>query len=151
MNEQSSLLLNGLRLHLSEIEGREKIFFEFSPILAVSFNVMKTLITLALGAVFALSGVASAQPGYPPNYHQGGPGYGGHGPGYGGGHRHGRPRMNTEARAQLRLRQLGYYYGSIDGSFGHQSRRALVRFQRDHHLPRTGWLDYRTLRALGLR
>jgi len=125
--------------------GWRKISFEFSLFLAVSVNVMKTLITLALGAVFALSGVASAQPGYPPNYHQGGPGYGGHG------HGHGRPRMNTEARAQLRLRQLGYYYGSIDGSFGHQSRRALVRFQRDHRLPRTGWLDYRTLRALGLR
>jgi hypothetical protein len=101
---------------------------------------MKTFITLALGAVFALSGVASAQPGYgyghAPSYH---------GPG------HGAPRMSLQARAQLRLRQLGYYYGRVDGSFGPQSRKALMRFQRDHHLPRTGWLDQRTVRALRLR
>ena len=59
--------------------------------------------------------------------------------------------MSLSAKAQLRLRQLGYYYGRVDGSFGPQSRKALVRFQRDHHLPRTGWLDQRTVRALRLR
>lgn len=64
-------------------------------------------------------------------------------------HRH-RP-MSLEARAQLKLRQYGYYRGPIDGSFGRGSRYALMQFQRDHRLPRTGALDRRTLRALGLR
>jgi hypothetical protein len=62
----------------------------------------------------------------------------------------GRPRMSTEARAQLRLRELGYYRGPIDGSFGRGSKSALVRFQRDHRLRPTGWLDERTRRALRL-
>jgi hypothetical protein len=62
----------------------------------------------------------------------------------------GRPRMSTEARAQLRLRELGYYRGPIDGSFGRGSQSALVRFQRDHRLRPTGWLDERTRRALRL-
>ncbi len=58
--------------------------------------------------------------------------------------------MSTEARAQLRLRELGYYRGSIDGSFGYGSRSALTRFQRDYRLRPTGWLDERTRRALRL-
>lgn len=61
-----------------------------------------------------------------------------------------RPAMSLEARAQLRLRQQGYYYGPIDGDFGYGSRRALYRFQRDHRLPMTGYLDWRTRRSLGL-
>ncbi|MFT3990921.1 MAG: peptidoglycan-binding domain-containing protein [Luteolibacter sp.] len=100
---------------------------------------MKPFITLAFAALFTLSaGIASAQPGY--GYEDGRPGY----------HdRDGRGRSNrVETRAQLRLRQLGYYRGPIDGSFGNQSRKALVRFQRDHRLPMTGKLDSRTLRAL---
>ena len=58
--------------------------------------------------------------------------------------------MSTEARAQLRLRELGYYRGSIDGSFGRGSRDSLARFQRDNRLRPTGSLDERTLRALRL-
>ena len=60
---------------------------------------------------------------------------------YGPGHR-------TKVRAQLRLRQLGYYYGPIDGDIGYGTRRAIARFQRHYGLPVTGWLDARTLRAL---
>lgn len=70
-------------------------------------------------------------------------------------HDHGYDRrhrpMSLEARAQLKLRQYGYYRGPVDGSFGRGSRYALMQFQRDHRLPRTGALDWRTLRALGLR
>lgn len=62
----------------------------------------------------------------------------------------GRPRMSTEARAQQRLRELGYYRGPIDGSFGRGSKASLVRFQRDNRLRPTGWLDERTRRALRL-
>ena len=58
--------------------------------------------------------------------------------------------MNTEARAQLRLRELGYYRGPIDGSFGCGSRSALASFQRDYRMRPTGWLDERTCRALRL-
>lgn len=53
-----------------------------------------------------------------------------------------------EVRAQIRLRELGYYRGPIDGAFGKGSRAALVRFQRDYRLPMTGRLDARTIRAL---
>lgn len=58
--------------------------------------------------------------------------------------------VSIEALAQLRLRELGYYRGSIDGSFGHGSRSALARFQRDHGIRPTGWLDEHTLHALQL-
>ena len=56
--------------------------------------------------------------------------------------------MSVEARAQLRLRELGYYRGAIDGSFGRGSKAALARFQRDNGIRPTGWLDERTRRAL---
>lgn len=58
--------------------------------------------------------------------------------------------VSIEALAQLRLRELGYYRGGIDGSFGHGSRSALARFQRDHGIRPTGWLDEHTLHALRL-
>lgn len=63
-------------------------------------------------------------------------------------HNRGRRPMSTEARAQLKLRELGYYRGPIDGAFGRSSKAALIRFQRDRHLRPTGWLDERTRRAL---
>ena len=58
------------------------------------------------------------------------------------------PSHRTKVRAQIRLRQLGYYRGPIDGSIGYGTRRAIARFQRHYGLPATGWLDSRTLRAL---
>jgi hypothetical protein len=58
------------------------------------------------------------------------------------------PSHRTKVRAQIRLRQLGYYRGPIDGSIGYGTRRAIARFQRHYGLPTTGWLDSRTLRAL---
>jgi hypothetical protein len=57
----------------------------------------------------------------------------------------------VEVQAQIRLRQLGYYRGSIDGLIGRGSRYAISRFQYDYRLPPTGYLDQRTLRALGIR
>lgn len=67
---------------------------------------------------------------------------------HGHGHRHDRTHQRIEVKAQIRLKQLGYYRGTIDGQFGRGSRTALVRFQRDHRLPMTGRLDARTIRAL---
>lgn len=62
--------------------------------------------------------------------------------------RHHAPRV--EVQAQLRLRQLGYYRGPIDGLIGRGTRYSIMRFQRDYRLPSSGYLDYRTLRALGI-
>lgn len=59
-------------------------------------------------------------------------------------------RMSLEARAQFRLRELGYYRGPVDGDFGRRSRSALAKFQYRKGLRPTGWLDYRTQRALRL-
>ena len=56
----------------------------------------------------------------------------------------------VEVRAQMRLKRLGFYRGSVDGAFGRGSRAALLRFQHSKHLRPTGSLDSRTLRALGI-
>ncbi len=65
-------------------------------------------------------------------------------------HRDERRRPSIEYRAQLRLRELGYYRGRIDGSFGRGSQSALARFQRDNRLRPNGNLNKNTLRALRL-
>ncbi|HVJ45862.1 MAG TPA: peptidoglycan-binding domain-containing protein [Luteolibacter sp.] len=114
---------------------------------------MKTITTLALGAILVGSaGIAEAGPLdflFGGNRHD-------HRDDHRHEHRddryhdrdHGRRPMSTEARAQLRLRELGYYRGPVDGSFGRSSKASLIRFQRDRHLRPTGWLDERTRRAL---
>ena len=57
---------------------------------------------------------------------------------------------STVAAVQEQLAQQGYYRGEIDGVFGAQTRRAIVRYQSDHGLRETGNLNADTLRALGL-
>jgi hypothetical protein len=57
---------------------------------------------------------------------------------------------NNVAAAQERLARQGYYHGSIDGSYGPETRRAVMRYQRDHGLRVTGHLTADTLAALGL-
>lgn len=69
---------------------------------------------------------------------------------YGGGHHHhhsggGYCYDRTTAWAQSILRDMGYYYGCVDGIMGSQTRRALIRYQCDHGLPHTGCLDSRTI------
>jgi hypothetical protein len=51
---------------------------------------------------------------------------------------------------QEQLARQGYYRGEIDGIFGAETRRAVVRYQSDHGLRVTGNLDADTLRALRL-
>lgn len=51
---------------------------------------------------------------------------------------------------QRKLLALGYDPGGLDGVFGPGSRRALIRFKRDHGLPPTGIVDDETYRALGI-
>ena len=57
---------------------------------------------------------------------------------------------STVAPVQEQLARQGYYRGEIDGIFGAETRRAVVRYQSDHGLRVTGNLNADTLRALGL-
>ena len=57
---------------------------------------------------------------------------------------------STVASVQEQLARQGYYRGEIDGIFGAETRRAIVRYQSDHGLRETGNLNADTLRALGL-
>jgi len=58
---------------------------------------------------------------------------------------------STVAAVQEQLAQQGYYRGEVDGIFGAQTRRAVVRYQSDHGLRVTGNLNADTLQALGLQ
>jgi hypothetical protein len=58
---------------------------------------------------------------------------------------------STVAAVQEQLAQQGYYRGEIDGVFGAQTRRAVLRYQSDRGLRVTGNLNADTLQALGLR
>jgi len=58
---------------------------------------------------------------------------------------------STVAAVQEQLAQQGYYRGEIDGIFGAETRRAVVRYQSDQGLRVTGSLNADTLRALGLQ
>lgn len=53
-------------------------------------------------------------------------------------------------RAQIALRDKGYYEGQIDGIFGPRTSNALRTFQREHNLAETGRLDPDTARSLGI-
>jgi hypothetical protein len=55
------------------------------------------------------------------------------------------------AAAQDRLAREGYYHGQIDGVFGPETRRAIVRYQSNHGLQPTGYLTLETRQSLGLR
>jgi hypothetical protein len=57
---------------------------------------------------------------------------------------------STVAAAQEQLAKQGYYRGEIDGIFGPETSRAIVRFQGNHGLRVTGTLNMDTLQALGL-
>src|SRR5215472_5103286 len=50
--------------------------------------------------------------------------------------------------AQLELRNMGLYGGSLDGIEGPKTKRALDQFQRNSGLERTAMLDPQTLDAL---
>lgn len=57
---------------------------------------------------------------------------------------------STVAAAQEQLARQGYYRGEIDGIFGPEMRRAIMRYQSGHGLRVTGSLNTDTLHALGL-
>lgn len=51
---------------------------------------------------------------------------------------------------QKRLKNMGYYRGSLDGAFGEQTKAALLRFKADRGLTNTHYVDWATYRALGI-
>jgi peptidoglycan hydrolase-like protein with peptidoglycan-binding domain len=53
-------------------------------------------------------------------------------------------------RAQLALKEQGYYEGQIDGEMTPRTTSALKTYQREHKLPETGQLDEATARSLGI-
>lgn len=58
---------------------------------------------------------------------------------------------NLNRRIQERLRDEGFYFGSIDGIIGSQTRQAISAFQRYRGLSVTGAANRETLQALGIR
>jgi hypothetical protein len=50
--------------------------------------------------------------------------------------------------AQLYLSYLGYAPGTVDGWYGANTQKALLRFQKDRNLPAVGQVDASTLAAL---
>lgn len=57
---------------------------------------------------------------------------------------------SIESAVQMRLSDLGYYQGPIDGDIGPLSHRAIARYQTDRNLPVTGQIDDLLLRSLQL-
>lgn len=57
---------------------------------------------------------------------------------------------NLPARAQVRLRQMGFYRGPIHGQLDAATHAALTRYQTERKLKVTGQLDPWTMRALRL-
>ncbi|WP_053003947.1 murein L,D-transpeptidase catalytic domain-containing protein [Sphingobacterium sp. Ag1] len=51
---------------------------------------------------------------------------------------------------QIRLTELGFSLGNIDGSFGNQTRDAIISFQASHGIKDDGKLNENTLRLLDL-
>ncbi len=54
-------------------------------------------------------------------------------------------------RAQLELKRLGHYNGTIDGIVGPDTQSALRRFQQSQNLAQSGVLDNATLGKLGIQ
>ncbi len=60
------------------------------------------------------------------------------------------PPEQVMANVQAELSRLGYYHGAIDGTYGPQTRAALLSYQQAYGLPVTGMLDQATVESLGM-
>jgi hypothetical protein len=54
------------------------------------------------------------------------------------------------SRAQVALRDQGYYEGQIDGNLSPRTQNSIKTYQHDHQLPETGNLDQPTAQSLGI-
>lgn len=59
-------------------------------------------------------------------------------------------RGETVKTIQTRLKNWGYYKGSVDGIYGWRTRAAVIQFQRKHGLTVDGVVGNQTARALGI-
>jgi peptidoglycan hydrolase-like protein with peptidoglycan-binding domain len=57
-------------------------------------------------------------------------------------------KKDDSRQAQLELRNMGLYNGSLDGVVGPETKRALEQFQKNNGLDRTARLDQQTMVAL---
>ena len=53
-------------------------------------------------------------------------------------------------QAQKKLEELGWNPGSVDGLYGRETKKAIMKFQNDSGLPVTGWIDEQTKIKLGI-
>jgi hypothetical protein len=96
----------------------------------------------AIGGLFAASPAGAYDYGYEPRY--------GYSDGWSSRHHHRSAygcgcSRSTVAWAQSILNDLGYHCGYVDGILGWRTRQALLRYQCDHDLPHTGYLDHETM------
>lgn len=59
-------------------------------------------------------------------------------------------RGDTVKKIQQKLKNWGYYKGSVDGIFGAQTRNAVIYFQRRNGLTPDGIVGTKTFKALGI-
>lgn len=59
-------------------------------------------------------------------------------------------RGNNVTTLQKKLKNWGYYFGSVDGIFGSQTKEAVKYFQRKNGLTADGIVGTKTLAALGM-
>lgn len=59
-------------------------------------------------------------------------------------------RGDTVRKIQQKLKNWGYYKGSVDGIFGAQTKNAVIYFQRKNGLTPDGIVGNKTLQALGM-
>ncbi|MBE5776262.1 MAG: spore cortex-lytic enzyme [Clostridiales bacterium] len=59
-------------------------------------------------------------------------------------------RGDTVRRAQERLKQYGYYSGSVDGIYGQKTYDAVIWFQKNNNLRQDGVIGPATAAALGI-
>ncbi len=89
------------------------------------------LMVLCMGLCIGLTVSPNAQPTYAAVYQQGSSG-------------------STVKTIQRKLKNWGYYSGSVDGIFGAQTRKAVRYFQQKNGLTVDGIVGNKTLKALGI-
>lgn len=59
-------------------------------------------------------------------------------------------RGDEVKKIQTKLKNWGYYSGSVDGIFGEETRQAVVKFQKKNNLTADGVAGTQTLKAMGI-
>ena len=59
-------------------------------------------------------------------------------------------RGNEVKQIQTKLKNWGYYSGSVDGVYGEQTKQAVIKFQKKNRLTADGVAGPQTLKAMGI-